>query len=172
MIRFALLAFIALVAGCASQRPAYVTSAPFNAESARKLLQPGSNTIKGSALLRQQGGGVVTCAGGPVYLVPATEYATERMRAIYSSDQRGFDAIGYGGKHAEFDHTPAEYLRLQRESRCDAQGFFKFDRLADGSFFVVTAVAWRVGTYTNAGGWLMQRVQVAGAEIKEVVLAL
>ncbi|KWT64450.1 MULTISPECIES: hypothetical protein [unclassified Variovorax] len=50
------------------------------------------------------------------------------------------------------------------------QGFFTFDGLADGEFFVTTVVLWQVG-YAVEGGALMGRVAVAGGESKEITLA-
>src|SRR5690606_36651641 len=53
---------------------------------AARLLSNGPNTVTGSASVRQRNGTVVTCAGQTVYLVPATDYARIRVRALYGSD--------------------------------------------------------------------------------------
>jgi hypothetical protein len=54
---------------------------------------------------------------------------------------------------------------------CDAQGFFKYENLLDGEYYVVTDIQWAANRYVLEGGYLMLRVSVKGAEIKEVVLA-
>lgn len=150
---------VCALAGCAA--PPAKLDMPFDEPLARQLMAPGTNTIKGSALLRQQGGGVVTCAGNEVHLIPATEYAKKRMAMIYGSRSlsRGLN----------FESTPAGYLELSRKTACNAQGFFTFENVADGEFFVATRVIWTVG-YAPQGGNLANRVNVAGGQAKEIVL--
>lgn len=73
------------------------TAVPFDPNQGRCILSRGSSTIQGQAFLRQAGGGVVTCAGEEVSLLPATPYQVERMTIIYGSTQGGrrTSAIGY-----------------------------------------------------------------------------
>ena len=162
-------AVAAITAGCAAPGQNVIRdfNYQFDAKQAAAMLQPGPNTISGSALMRQQGGGVVTCAGGKVHLIPATDYAERRMNLIYGSGK----SIGpYGGKKFEPDQ-PA-YYQQSRTVLCNAQGFFKFDKVADGDFYVQTVVAWRAGRYnTVQGGSLMERVSVKGGQEVEVTLA-
>ena len=159
----------AVIAGCAVPQPAppapHVITAPFDAAEARALMAPGVNQIKGNGFLRQQGGGVVTCAGEPVYLVPATAYAAERMRVIYGSEAGGLGMEGRG----PFPPNVQEYLDPQRDTQCDAQGWFTFDQVADGRFFVITLVRWKVGN-SPQGGYLMRPVTVSGGQMKSLVV--
>jgi hypothetical protein len=148
------------IAGCAAQKVSVDT--PFDAGQAADLMKPGVNTIKGSALIRQRAGTVVTCAGREVRLIPATGYAKRRMEMIYGSST-------YAASVPTFEYTHPGYLALTRSTTCNAQGFFAFDRVADGDFFVATSVTWEAG-YTTQGGALMHRVAVAGGEMKEIVL--
>lgn len=148
------------LAGCATQK--VKVDVPFDEKQAAALMQPGVNTIKGSALIRQRGGTVVTCAGSDVGLIPATAYARKRMEIIYGSGT-------FAPVVPTFDYTPPAYQQHVRKSTCNAQGFFTFDRVADGEFFVATSVQWEAG-YTMQGGALMQRVSVSGGELKEIVL--
>lgn len=155
------------VAGCAAPGLTVIKdfNHPFDANQAAAMLLPGPNTISGSALMRQQGGGVVTCAGRQVHLIPATDYAGMRMYAIYGTEK----FIGPGaGKTFEPDQ-PAYYLHM-KATLCNAQGFFKFDKVADGTFYVQTTVSWVAGRVPQ-GGNLMERVSVKGGETVEVTLA-
>lgn len=133
----------------------------------------GKNTIKGSALIRQSGGGVVTCAGNQITLTPMTNYAKERLINIYGNASRGFAHIQKEQIH--FEPNLPEYIEMRRESQCDAQGYFKFDNVPDGDFFVATSIVWGVPVtqYQSElqGGVLMQAVSVQGGETKEIVLA-
>lgn len=168
---YKLLVAVALLAitGCAAPKAVNLRTS-FNQSEASKLLEKGANTVKGSALIRQQGGGIVTCAGTTVELVPATQYAQERISAIYNSNDRGYNPI-FGGVLIKFDNTDLGYVSSKRETVCDAQGFFKFDNISDGSFFVISIIVWGTDTYVKQGGRIMQRVTVSGGETKEIVVS-
>ncbi|QBC44438.1 hypothetical protein [Iodobacter fluviatilis] len=142
-----------------------------NVTETEKLLEQGKNTIKGSALIRQQAGGIVTCAGMKVTLLPATDYSTERMASIYGNSEQGYNSAGLYGKRINFENTPPEYYQLTKNTQCDAQGFFKFENIANGAFFIHTTITWKVNDYLNEGGSIMKRVAVSNGEVKEVVLA-
>lgn len=153
-----------VLAGCAIAPPEPQIAVAFDQEHASRLLAPGPNSVKGSALIRQRGGGVVTCAGRPVALVPATAYARERMVALYGNAERGASSSGWQGA------SPAGYKESVRLTVCDAQGFFGFDQVADGEFFVTTSITWSVGNSVQ-GGNLMQRTVVMGGRMANLVLA-
>ncbi len=152
--------------GCATSKPVQL-SARFNADEARRLIQPGVNIVSGSALIRQNGGGVVSCAGLPVVLVPHTGYASERLRAIYGNTERGFNNV-----YRQIKFTPDEpaYAQLSRQTICDAQGRFSFDDVADGRFYLISHITWQVGNMAQ-GGSLMQAVTVNGGQSRNVVLS-
>lgn len=165
-----LLAVCALaLSGCLATAPQVVpVDVSFDQDEASRLIQPGKNTIKGSALLRQAGGGVVTCAGGSVWLFPATEYADRRMAAIYGTVNGGFNPVS---RQIRFVPDIQSYTWLTKETRCDAQGAFVFDEVADGRFYVMTRIVWQVGAYVQTGGFLMQQIEVAGGQAKSLVLS-
>jgi hypothetical protein len=159
---------VSLIGGCAAPpRPTLNISAPFDIAAAERMLQEGPNTVKGNGFMRQQGGGVVTCAGQTVNLVPATAYATERVRALYDSTERG---VNRGARNYTFVPDHPDYFKYVLSTRCDAQGNFVFERVADGEFYLNTLVYWRVGS-SEQGGQLMQRVSVRGGQSVSVVLA-
>jgi hypothetical protein len=154
--------------GCAVPTKVVQLKNSFDEVETAKLLQRGPNTIKGSALLRQQGGGVVTCAGLPVRLVPVTAYSAERMVHIYGNLYGGFASLE-ASKRA-FEPSSAAYLQNTKETVCDPQGFFKFNDVANGDFYLVTVISWKVREYSLEGGALAKRISVFGGETKEIVL--
>lgn len=158
--------------GCAtmSLAPKEVTlTSTFDKAQAEKMLLPGKNQIKGSALIRQRGGGVVTCAGMPVTLIPATTYATERIKAIYIIDNDAFSPVrGFGG--VTFTPENLEYESLVKTTTCDAQGYFKFTDIADGTFYINSRIVWTVG-YSQQGGDLIKKIEVKNGNTYEVVLS-
>jgi hypothetical protein len=168
-MRFGLLPAAALacaaLTGCAPTTVNLKSS--FNAQEARAMTQRGVNMITGSALIRQNGGGVVTCAGLPVTLLPKTAYAAERVAVIYGNTQQGYNPAY---RVVTFTPNPAEFAQYVRKTTCDAQGRFAFGDVADGEFFVETSITWQVG-YSLQGGNLMQAVSVNGGEAREVVLS-
>ena len=146
-----------LFAGCAIRQPVEMQT-KFDYAAHKPYTQLGSNTIKGQGFMRQQGGGVVTCAGSAVYLMPATSFFGEAIDYV----RRGNDPQ----VAAKID--PA-YKSMLKQSQCDAQGNFSFTKLPTGAWFVMTEVKWTVG-YSGQGGTLMQQVSVANGEVVQVLL--
>ena len=143
----------------------------FDASEVAYIHERGTNTIEGNAFIRQRGGGTVTCAGEDVFLIPAGEYARERMRIAFGTDERSaymaFTVIAFGGQVPD-DAGSGEYSDYQRRTRCDSEGRFEFDDIAAGSYFVFTHVEWTVvGT---EGGLLMAPVNFVDADRKEVLV--
>lgn len=145
------------------------TRMPFDGGQTLAALGKGNNTIKGSALLRQQGGGVVTCAGTEVILHPVTNYSAERISSLYGSYDGGYRPAIAGGVVFE-PNNEVLYRSATRRVLCDAQGYFKFDELLDGDFYVVASVVWRVG-HAPQGGGILRKVSVKNGEVKEIVLS-
>lgn len=158
-----------MLTGCAVQQPITLMT-PFNLEEANKVFKTGKNTIKGSALLRQNNGGVVTCAGRQVSLIAVTAYSNERVFSIYKNNERGFRRVMFTGEKTFANDNP-EYYKSTKIAICDAQGYFKFDGVADGSYYLATAIQWQVNQYSLEGGTLMQKITIQGGETKEVVLS-
>lgn len=143
-------------------------SSEYKYSETKPMLEKGKNTIKGSALWRQSGGGVVTCAGNLVTLIPKTSYSTERFISIYGNDMAGISPIG---NKVQFSPENLEYQQHRLNTQCDAQGYFAFENVADGDFFVMTAIVWAAGPHNPQGGAIMKSVSVNGGEVKTVILA-
>lgn len=141
----------------------------FNTSEAFSQMEPtGNNTIKGSAFVKLNNGGMVTCAGRELQLLPATAYAKERMMYLYGNTNRGF-RHNYS-RAVKFNSTDENYLRISRITVGDAQGYFEFENLKDGEYFLLSAISWMAGRSTE-NCVIMQRVEVTGGETKKVVLS-
>ncbi len=151
------------------QVPTYNITAPFNEKQAENALKKGNNTIKGEAFLRQAGGTVVTCAGNEVSLTPVTEYATERIMALYGSAEKGQNLWGWQARKYNFVPNEQRYFELRKTAICNSTGHFEFKDIKDGSYYLVTSVHWTNGQAWQ-GGYLMQKVSVKGGETTEIIL--
>ena len=171
MLRTLGLIFISFFLSSCAQQILLVNE--FNEAETLNALREGKNTIKGSALIRQNMGGVVNCAGNIVNLIPVTTYSNERISAIYKNTSKGFyrRAITFNQPPpTPFLNDNSAFYQAKKTSQCDAQGFFKFEKIADGDFYIITTIVWIVGSMEQ-GGHLMLRVSVKNGETKEVVLA-
>lgn len=157
------IALATLVSGCATPRQVTITT-PFDVEAAARMMLPGPNTIFGSAVVRQRGGGLVTCAGNPVVLIPATAYAKARIQHLYGSN-----TLKDAGDPVVFTSEHPDYRDFTRSTTCNAAGFFTFEGVSDGEFFVQTNVAWSAGDYAQ-GGDLIQRAKISGGRKIEITL--
>lgn len=145
----------------------HVMKNKFDVNQAQEQLKEGKSKLEGSAFLRQNGGGVVTCAGQEVFLFPYTDYANELLSLMYGSSEKGISAW-YTTKYKFINEDP-NYPNYKKNSFCDAQGKFVFEKLSSGTYFAITNVSWRVG-YDQQGGFLMQKVTLGKSETKNIVI--
>jgi hypothetical protein len=140
---------------------------PDDVASANAMLEPGSSTIKGSALIRQEGGGVVTCAGNDVFLIPSTPSAVSELRRVFGDDKgyvnRGGGTFLGGGKLV----VPPE---PNRKGVCNAQGFFTFPNVRAGKWYVITTAMWTFSD-TYQGGTLLGTADAVDGKEVEIVLS-
>ena len=171
MRKMMLVLLMVAVAGCVSQHYRISVTAPFNAEEARIALEPGNNTVQGSAilspLLRRSAGGAVTCAGMPIHIAPVTTYSKARMMALYDNDDAGFNPALNGRR---LDEPVNFWIEGAQATTCDAEGRFKFENLKDGEYYVSSQIILLVDTFPD-GGVLMKKVSVSGGETKEIVIS-
>jgi hypothetical protein len=155
------------IIGCVPPTVLTLNVAPADASAAAAMLEAGTGTIHGSGLLRQKGGGVVTCAGNDVFLVPATSSASSEFRRLFGGDQ-GFVRNGrgsFGGGKLVAAPQP------HRTVMCNAQGFFTFSNVRPGKWYVMTAITWVVGDDTQGGTLLSSTDLIEGASV-EIVLTV
>jgi hypothetical protein len=148
----------------------------FNGQEHSVYLKVGSNTVTGQAFLRQNGGGVVTCAGQSVMMLPDTLYF----------NQSNSDA----NQECESDE-PGEKVAIKtaqslyKTSQCDAQGNFEFNKVPAGNWIIRTSVDWNVYSVeairfpnrniyypvTNKqGGNLEKKITVQDGEVNKIII--
>jgi hypothetical protein len=122
------------------------------------FMRTGTSAIEGQGFMRQQGGGVVRCAGEEVTLVPATPYFRE-----YTAIARE------GGIPKDIERLKSFHSAAVRRATCDADGKFKFEKLPSGKWIVSTRVRWMAGNAPQ-GGVLVGDVEVSPNSTSTVVL--
>jgi hypothetical protein len=166
----AVLSLAVLLSACAAPRPysppvvAAATPATVPMQTAFLISEhetfrsSGSASITGQAFLRQQGGGVVTCAGSKVVLFPATPYFREFVGHLRA------------GRIPEVSPTSGAG-GIAKRGQCDAQGNFAFTSLPAASWLVVTEVTWIAGRYSSQqGGPLIREVAISPGQPHQVLL--
>lgn len=165
-----------LLAGCVTPGSVQQTikvNEPFDKVEAAEMISQGNGSLSGTAFMRQQGGGVVTCAGNEVRLLPATKYALERMAAIYGNpfvrDEVKYVNVYSPRLRAVFQPNPAEYNQHSRITTCDAQGNFEFQDVKDGRYFVISQVIWKVRM--DEGGALASLIAVQNGKANRIIMS-
>jgi hypothetical protein len=159
----AALATLVFGAGCATPP---VLSQRFDARSAGYVLTDGPNVIEGRASLTSRRGYVHTCRYSGVTLIPATAYSSERMTLAFGNINGGY------ANDRVYERLPANeyFARYVRYVACDKDGRFRFERVANGRYFLVADITWLV-RWARFGGAAMQSIEVTGGEHRTVVLA-
>lgn len=162
------------LAGCIATPTVIEISSEFDSMAAQSQIEPGKGYISGTAFMRQRGGGVVTCAGNNVTLVPSTAYARERLAHIYQSTPTSDKTSVRDVRESiinpqQFMPSPIAYKNLVKETICDAQGNFEFTDIKDGDYFIVTSVYWE--TPSPQGGVLAKSVNVKSGKAPRVILS-
>jgi len=119
----------------------------------------GDATVYGQAFLRQQGGGVVVCAGEPVVLLPHTA-SFEKVMAL--ARQHIQPVLG--------DEADPRFKEVARVATCDAQGNFRFAGVPRAPWYIFSRVRWSVGDYGQQGGELLGEVDTTGGGEQQVLL--
>lgn len=143
--------------GCVAPAPALVLKPITDAEIA-PYRAARTAWVTGQAFLRQQGGGVVTCAGSSIFLMPNIA-ATRQMLADMKAGARG-----QGGMKLD-----TKLRGTGAEGTCNAQGNFRLGPVAPGRYILLTEVSWTVG-YARQGGVLRRDVSVKDGETIEVMM--
>lgn len=178
---FTIIAAAFVLTGCATApAPKVSILSVFKPEDVAWAVGEGTSSIKGSALLTTNGGLPRTCAGKEVGIIPVSAYSTERMTVLYGSvpsfrQIRGDNISGIYNPIQTINDTPAQYLATVRRTKCDAQGYFEFENIPAGDYYVVTQVVWMTpfGNYSQSynGGSLVDRITLNANKITKVILS-
>ena len=155
-----------VISGC-SPTMINMSLAPADIDTATAMLGPGTSTLKGSAFMRKPNGTVVTCAGTPVSLIPATPSSSSELRRIFGSDSgfvpRGADPVLGGGKVV----VPPQ---PNRQAVCNALGFFTFANIRAGKWYVISSVLYTLDERLE-GGTLLGTAELRDGQELEIVLS-
>lgn len=155
------------------QRPKTQTiklSSKFDSNSASYILNKGTATITGSASLTDANGETISCAGNNVFLVPITEYSTERYRYLFGDTKNQFasDEVIF---HVRFKPDHPDFRKYMRVSTCNYVGEFSFDNVPAGEYYLGTNIISEVEGYnTIQGGALANTIIIKEKDIIEVNL--
>jgi len=139
-------------AGCV-QTPTQPVSISYTDAEFAAYAAKGDSVVFGQAFLRQQGGGVVVCAGEPVVLFPRTP-SFERM--VELARQRVAPVLA--------GPSDPRFQKIRRVATCDAQGNFRFRDLPRARWYVFSQVRWTVSDYRQGGELIGEVDTSAGGE--------
>lgn len=167
--------------GCATApAPKVSILSVFNPQDVAWAEGEGNSGVKGSAVLMTNGGSPRTCAGKEVFLIPVGAYSTERMTVLYGSvpsfrQIRGDNISGLYNPLPTINNTPAQYLATGKKTKCDAQGYFEFENIPAGEYYILTQVIWMTpfGNYSQSynGGAFVDRITLHPNKITKVILS-
>jgi hypothetical protein len=149
-------AVVVLIAGCVPPAPVHQMQTSFDPGDLGKYKRPGNASLVGQAFMRQQGGGVVTCAGEKVTLMADTAYVAEARLALLRGERLPPD-----GPRRLADS-------IVKETVCDAQGNFAFSGVVTGEYLLATSVEWQAGDYAQ-GGAMEKPITVSAGENKFIL---
>jgi len=144
----------------------YQTLSTYDLDEVSWFNQQGYGAIIGNAFIRKQDGGIVSCAGQSVQLIPRSSYADERMGYLYKSTEYGFNGVE---SYRDIDQSDPKYAENFSQTVCDVDGRFKFESLPSGSYYIVSTVFW--GDPIQGGAHLMKRVSIGNDETKEITIS-
>lgn len=147
---------------CASFGKPVVMTQTFDPAAAAFINKEGKASISGQAFVRQPDGKVLRALGTDIYLVPRTAYADERFAAIYGSG----DKPKWGVRVPDADPL---YEQATRKTVATSGGSFRFERVADGNYYVV-AMIFIPGGYTSIEFPIIERVTIANGRSARIVM--
>lgn len=158
------------LSACSWQDNRWLPREVFNPADVAWSQAPGPNTISGQALYTSLAGDMRVCANQTVRLVPASAYARQRFLELYGSDVSGLSNGKSFGPYGP-DRSDPRYLTSARSTTCDAAGNFKFDGVANGTYYVLSTMVWSANNPVDSpGSASFKRVQVKDGQTVEISL--
>ncbi len=100
----------------------------------------GSARVTGATFARQRNGGLVSGAGRPVFLDPATRYSAAVFRAVVERQEK---AGSFKGEKAGETVTPDPVmLKCRQTVQVDVDGKFAFANVPPGNYFLSSYISW------------------------------
>lgn len=147
---------IANSAGAVACRAPLVLTTSFDPQTASFI------NASGQAFVRQNNGKLLRATGTDVVLIPRTPYAEERIAALYGNKNQ----LRWGVRMPDPDPLYEQYMRRTVAS---SGGFFSFDRVADGEYYIV-AMIHLPSEYSFWQFPILERVNVVGGRSVRVVM--
>lgn len=162
LIVVAVLVATALLGGCASIGGQVALTQRFDPAAAAFVNTEGRASISGQAFVRQTNGKLLRAVGTDVFLIPRTAYSDERVAALYGQG----DSLKWGVRVPEAEPLYGQYVR---KTVASSSGSFRFDRVADGGYYVV-AMIFQPGEYVATQFPILERVTIKGGRSARVVM--
>lgn len=151
--------FGVVLSGCTPIQHQTVQLQPFDPSKYLDYRNTGDGIITGQAFLRQNGGGVVTCAGSSVLLIPNMPFFREWL-----------SAIAFKNNPSISPSDMAEMKSVIKEAHCDAQGNFSFYNLSSANWIIMAKVNWEVSR-RKQGGELASLVKSTDGQTISIILS-
>lgn len=146
------------------QLPLYQLTTPFSADAFAWSQKPGTGVIAGQGFLRAQGGIIMAAANEAVTLVPRTAYTDEIVAATRQ--------VGFFDRYHNVEKAP-EYNQFRRVQKADPFGYFRFENLPAGEWYIVTRVIWYTRNQLQEiqlnGGLMWGLITIADGEVRDDV---
>jgi hypothetical protein len=158
------------LSACSWQDTRWLPREVYNPAATSWAQAPGSNTVSGQALYTSLSGELRSCASQTVRLVPDSAYARLRFMELYGSDVAGVSNGLHFGTYGP-DRSDPRYLVAARSTTCDSAGNFKFDGVANGTYYVLSTMLWSTTTTVDVpGSAAFKRVTVKDGQSAEIAL--
>ena len=156
------------VGGCVSEAK---IESKFDPKLAEFIKTEGTAIVEGHAFLKNWNGRAMHGVGEFAWLIPATPYAEERFKKIYPNPNVKLNPVA---AQIRADTTDPLYTEYTRRTKAESDGSFRFEKVAPGSYFVVSSVVYKESRddIFSQGGSIYERVTVTGKETKIIRVVL
>ena len=161
-----ILTIATLLTGCANMtEPVEIKRISFPESEYLSLPQSGSGKISGQVFLKTTGGEVKYGAGSKVWLNPKTSYSDQ----WYSiQQQNNFNIYGYGIK--KLNNPNIRISDFVKETQADGFGYFNFDNVPPGLYYLSSGVIWQPIKGAPQGGLIVKIIKVVDDKEIEIML--
>jgi hypothetical protein len=155
-----------------AQQPLVELDSRFDISEVEWIKIPGKSTISGEAFLTLPNGETKGCAGFNVELLPAAQYANERIYKTYHNNVAG--QVLLQDNPPKFSPDAPEYHDMVIKGRCNQNHQFLFEGLNAGEYYVIAFIIWDdkspEDTEIKNGGAVMKKVTLLANDKQAVLL--